>query len=141
LGSETWVNADDAWLPCETSSDFAGTPVLMKYDKVTGIATFLGQVYMIDNMSTTSSAWSGILLSLPSGFHFSKVETDFPLNFESHVSSRYQDYVVEGRSIKATIKWPSDSAPTGHPTLVFGHIYFVAPTQASVWQTNTVVPD
>ncbi|NLR08653.1 MULTISPECIES: hypothetical protein [Lactobacillaceae] len=140
-GGNVFVSREDVWLECKTDNVFSGIPILMKYDKTTGIASFLGGQYA--SWSPSEEPWHHLLLQLPEGFHFASVDPKIgvypggnPLNLAT-----FPIELTNGK-LFSNFKWAFGTTNTTSVYLSFGSVSsVVAGAKSSVWQTTTVVPD
>lgn len=131
IGSDTWVNEENAWIECEVAPTNTKTPIVMKYDSENGITRILGGA----NMLITNGGWTGDLITLPLGYHFTS-DISLPLlsSSQSNVSASLE-LINGGRTVRATITKSSLSAFS----LVFGSVDWGRGFR--YWTTSDIEPD
>ncbi|WP_258115655.1 hypothetical protein [Levilactobacillus yiduensis] len=140
-GGNILLPADDVWQECKTGEGFTGTPILMKYDSKTGITTLFGKLL---RPMMAKEKWSGTFLTLPKGFHFSKLPDN--LRIISVASVAEANPAIDGRKLNGSYQYQFSAPIPGYFTITFGTISTSsnvgdANAQASVYQTDAIAPD
>lgn len=134
IGSDTFTDQNDVWLPCEMGPDMVGTPVLMHYDPNSKVTSFLGGFLYTTRDYYIPKTYK--IFKLPSGYHFTSIDPQFDFVTGSPNKLTISDdntlmanYTVWGHSVDAVVV-----------SFAMGGLYNNG-SVSKVWTTTTVAPD
>lgn len=138
IGENVIYNQKNEWLECTIGPKLtAQTPIIMHYDRETGVTTIVGWALIAEKWGTSDGRWAGELLTLPEGYEFTSVDKTFPVSF-GNSTGKGTGVTVNGPTASGNFPWTFSDPSSGKISLGFGQLWtYATPT---FWQTTTIRP-